>query len=498
MTQELARLTKNTLIYSVGALLNRFIAIVFLPVFTAYLTPTEYGISAILSLVMFIAISVFSLGLGAAVGPCYFEGNRKDQKDKTIWTAFMVLLASAGCLAAGGTIFASPLSSLAFQTPAHAHLVILTILTASLNILQIPLTLRLQFEERAWTFVLLTVVSSLVAIASSLLMVVHFRRGVLGLMEAGVIWQAISLALYLLPTLPSLSFRASKNLATDLLRQGLPLVPGFAFLFVLLQANKYILQWMRGLDEVGIYSIGFNFGLMMNLPVLAFQTAWYPYFMSFVDRQQEARVLFGRIFTYYVFGIGSLTLLFFLVARPAVLLLVQPAFQEAYKIVGLSATAQFLIGVCGLLLPGIYFAREVKYVSLMQGMAAAISVGLNIVLIRVAGMLGAALALPLGTLILAVLQHSWNRYRRYLDIQYEWSRLCRFAVVFLLYVLATLWDPGWSPLGLALLVGILACLLPVCLYVLLSPAERRAVQDMSVVWATSLPVWRSPRTRGTL
>jgi O-antigen/teichoic acid export membrane protein len=493
MRQELARLSKNALIYSVGGLFNRFIGILFLPVFTAYLSPTDYGISAILSLIIFVATSVFSLGLGAAIGPCYFEGNRQEQKEKAIWTAFMLLVASAGCLAAAGAIFASPLSTLAFRTPAHAHLVILSILTAALNILQIPLTLRLQFEERAWTFVLLTVVSSLVAIASSLLMVVYFRRGVLGLMEAGVIWQAVSLALYLLPTLPSLAFRTSQNVATELLRQSLPLVPGFAFLFVLLQANKYILQWMRGLDEVGVYSIGFNFGLMMNLLVLAFQTAWYPYFMSFVDRQQEARVLFGRIFTYYVFGVGSLTLLFFIAARPAVLLLVQPAFHEAYKMAGLSATAQFLIGVWGLLLPGIYFAREVRYVSLVHGIAAAASVGLNILLIHAAGMLGAALALALGTLILAALQHSWNRYRRYLDVQYEWSRLCRFAVVFLLYVLATLWDPGWSLLGLVLFLGILTCLLPVWLYALLSPAERGAVRRACLVWASSLPYRRSSR-----
>jgi O-antigen/teichoic acid export membrane protein len=498
MRQELARLSKNTLIYGVGGLANRFIGMLFLPVFTAYLSPADYGISAILSLVTFVAISVFSLGLGTGIGPCYFEGNRPEQKERTIWTAFLLLAGSAGILAAGGTLVAVPLSSVALGVKAHGHLVVLAILAGALNILQIPLTLRLQFEERAWLFALLGIASSLVATGSSLLLVVYFRRGVLGLMEAGVIWQALSLLLYLLPTLPRLAFRPSRSLAGELLRLGLPMVPSFAFLFVLQQANKYLLQWQRGIAEVGIYSLGFNFGLVMNLLVLAFQTAWYPYFMSFVDRQDEARVLFGRIVTYYVFGVGSLTLLFFLAARPAVMLLVQPPFREAYLAVGLSAACQFFIGIFGLLLPGIYYAREVRYLSLIQGIAACASIGLNLLLIPVAGMLGAAIALAAGALILAALQHAWNRYRRYLDIHFEWSRLGSFAVVFVLYVVLTLWNPGWTPLGLALFLGILACLLPAWLYLLLSPEERRALRGLCQAWTAGLAFRRSPGPYGPM
>ncbi len=492
MRQELARLSKTTLIYGVGGLVNRFIGMLFLPVFTAYLSPADYGISAILGLVTFVATSVFSLGLGTGIGPCYFEGNQQEQKEKTIWTAFLLLVGSAGILAAGGTLLAAPLSTIALGGRGHAHLVVLAILAGALNILQIPLTLRLQFEERAWMFVLLTVASSLVATGSSLLMVVHFGRGVLGLMEAGVIWQAASLLLYLGPTLPRLAFRPSRSLAKELLRLSLPLVPSFAFLFVLQQANKYILQWMRGISDVGIYSIGFNFGLVLNLLVLAFQTAWYPYFMTFVDRQHEAGVLFGRIVTYYVFGVGSLTLLFFLAARPAVMILVQPPFREAYLVVGLSAACQFFIGIFGLLLPGIYFAREVRYLSLIQGIAASASIALNLLLIPVAGMLGAAIALAIGALVLAALQHAWNRYRRYLDIQFEWSRLGGFAVVFVLYVLLTLWNPGWTPLGLVLFLGILTGLLPAWLYLLLSPEERGALRGLCQAWTSGLAFRRSP------
>lgn len=122
---QLTLLSKNTLIYGVGGFLNRFIGFLLLPVFTAYLTPEDYGISAILSWVAFLLSPLFSLGLGAAIAPCYFEGNNTERKESTLWTAFNILLISSGVLATIGVVFARPISYLAFKTcdslVSHSH-----------------------------------------------------------------------------------------------------------------------------------------------------------------------------------------------------------------------------------------------------------------------------------------------------------------------------------------------------------------------------------------
>ena len=95
MKQQIARLSKSTFIYGVGGLLNRFLSFLVLPLFTAYLTPAEFGISSILAWMAFLITPVFSLGFGAAIAPSYFEGNSKARKETTIWTSFMVLAGSA-------------------------------------------------------------------------------------------------------------------------------------------------------------------------------------------------------------------------------------------------------------------------------------------------------------------------------------------------------------------------------------------------------------------
>lgn len=390
---QLQRLGKNTLVYGVGSALNRFINFLLLPLFTAYLTPTDYGISSILGWITFLVTPIFSLGLGAAMAPCYFEGNNPVRKEVTIWTAFTLLVASVSLLAILGIVFAQSLSQLAFQTSAYHYLVTVSLAGTCLSILSIPFMLYLQFEERAKLFVMLTVLTTLILTGLNLLMVVVLKRGVQGLIKGGLITQAITLILFLLSAVTKIKFRFSLALAHELVRMGIPLIPSFALLFVLQHGNKYILQWFDGLEAVGIYTVGSNFSLVINLLVGAFTGAWTPFFMSFVDKWDEARVLFGRVLTYYVFGFGALSLLFYIAAKPVVMLMTQPAFHDAYKVTGLCASAQFLIGVYSILLPGMYFAKEVRYQSLIQSVAALAAIGFSLLLIPPLGSSGAAIAL---------------------------------------------------------------------------------------------------------
>lgn len=478
---QLKRLSKNTLIYGVGGFVNRFIGFLLLPVFTAYLTPTDYGISSILGWVAFLLAPIFSLGFGAAMAPCYFEGNNRERKEETLWTGFTILLISTSLLAIMGIFLSRPISLLAFQTPEYHYLVTIALLSTCLSILSTPFMLRLQFEERARLFVILTLLVTFISVSSSLLLVVVFKKGIRGFIEAGLVSQVANFILFLSPAIATMKFRFCLSLQKDLLRLGIPLIPSFAFLFILQHGNKYILQWIDGLDSLGVYTIGFNLGLVMNLVVSAFQTAWLPFFMSFVDKREEARLLFSRIMTYFIFTCGTLALLFFVTAKPVVVLLTQPAFHESYIVVGLSASAQFLAGVFYILLPGLYFAKEVKYVSVIQAMASLVAVGLNLLLIPLFGMMGAAIALVLGFLNMVFFTHLWNlkRKRKYLQIQYERKRILCFAALFVGYAILMLAERDLSLLGeIAYSLSVMISL-PLVMFTLLNPQERRSVINVT-------------------
>jgi O-antigen/teichoic acid export membrane protein len=343
----------------------------------------------------------------------------------------------------------------------------------------------LQFERRAKAYVVLTTVSTLITIGLSVLMVVGLRRGVGGWVEADVMGRLVTLVIFLAPVLPSLSLRVSRQTVCTLLRLGMPLVPGFAFVFVLQQSNKYLLQWISGLSSVGIYNIGFNLGVAaLGLPVAAFQRAWTPYFMAFLGREDEARSLFGRILTYYSFILGGLSILVLVISRPVVMLLTQPPFHDAYLVLGLAALAQCLYGAFYILLPGAYFTKDVRWVTITQAGAALITVLVSWLSIKWFGLLGAAVGLLAGALAQAGLQHLRNRTAGYLKVQYEWGRIASVAALYAGCAVLVLWPRHFS-LITELLLSTGGCVVVLAVLLLrLRPAERAWVlRVISRMWS---------------
>lgn len=478
--RHLARLAKHVAIYGLGGVLNRLIGFLLLPLFTAYLTPTEYGINSLLGMLGFVLTAVFSLGLGTAIGMCYFEGDDPARKATTIGTAAGLLGLSALTLGVLGSAFAAPISRLAFDTSTHHDLVALSVATVSLSLAAIPFGLYLQFEERAIASQAVALATTVAAFGLSIVTVVILRQGIWGLVGSVFLAQGLSLVLLLLVTLPRLRLRMSRALGLELLRLGLPMIPSVAFVMIIYHGTNYVLRWFHGLETVGVYGVGFALGGALALVVNGFQQAWMPYFMPFKERPGEARVLFGRILTYYAFGCGGLSLLFYVAAKPVVMIMTQPAYHEAYKIVGAAATSQFLAGVFWVLLPAMYFAKEARFQTLVQGVAAVLAVAFNLLLIPLFGLVGAGMALVLGVLSMAALQHAWNMLRRraYLRVEYEWRRLLAFVLLYAGVMALTLTDRGLplSTEAALSVVGLVA--IPLVLYRLLTPAERAALRTM--------------------
>ena len=472
LKRHLGKLGRGTFVYGMGQILTNIISLLLLPLFTSYLSTTDYGITAILGIVNFIAVSVFSLGLGTSIGPCYYEAKEPRDRSTTIWTALFLLVGSVLALDALSFLFGRQISRLAFKSEGNSYLVQISILTTSATILNLPLKYYMQFRERARQFVLLTALSTLAIIGLNVIMVIALRRGVRGWVEGQFIGQCLQLLLFFVISMRGSRPGFSSKVIKNLLRLGIPYMPSFIFLFVLGQSNKYILQWFGDLHEVGIYTVGFTLGNIMSLPVTAFQTAWYPFFMSFKDKKEEASSLFGKIATYYVLGFGALSLLFFLFAGPVVTVMTQAPFHGAYRVVGLSAAAQLLMGFFYILLPGAYFAKEIRTITVVQAIAAALAIGPTIFAISRLGITGAALSLPAGYFLMNTVMFLANKRKGYLRVRYEWGRIGKFSIVYIIFAAFSLSSGRLGAIGQVFVTGVGALLLPVTIYAILTKSER--------------------------
>jgi O-antigen/teichoic acid export membrane protein len=483
MRRQLLDFGKDSATYGIGSMVMRFLALFLTPVFTAHLVPQDYGVLAMLGLLTMVLQPIFSLSLGAVLGPVYFEGGSV-AKSRALWTTFAIHTACAVLLMVMAWWMPAQLAAIVRLPAEHVGLVRMALASCALTIVTTAWMQRVQFEKQAKLYVAVTAASALISLVASAVAVVVAGWGAAGVLVGQLAGGAVSFLAFLYfglrATRPVLSVKAAK----ELLRMGLPMTPSFAFIFVITQSNKYILEWQMGLHAVGVYSIGFNFGSVISIVTGAVSMAWYPFLMSYMDRQSEVRVLFGRLFTYYVFGIGYLCLIFFFAARPVMLLLTHESYYEGAVVVGLVALSYFLQVVFSLFMTGLYFRKEVAYVSLVQGIAALITLASNYIFIRLLGVFGAGIGIAFGSFALAATMHVWNRWRAasYPVIDYEWRRIGLFVIgsTMLIVLDAMVVTPTLT--GEIVKAAVASVLGIGLLFVCSNAAERSAIKSAGLKW----------------
>lgn len=422
----LTRLARGSLIYGIGGMLQRFMGLLLLPFFTQVLTPQDYGVVALVSLIGVAMSGLFTLGTGNSMGVLYFREMDITKRPTIIWSNVLLLTVNAVFWYLIVFVSAPMLSALMFQSDRYADLIRLALLGSVFSTIADPWLAYLRMEEKARPYVVITLISSLLSIGLSIWFVLVQGIGVKGLVLAGTLAQGIMLGVNWLMIGRNLPFHIDSGLFLPLVRIGFPSIFGlFAFLLID-YADRQMIERMVSLDALGIYSVGYSFGMVMSIAMGAFATAWPPFFMSYINKPDEARIVFSRVLTYYLIGFGALVVLFFFAAKPITLIMTAPAFHEAHLVVGLVAAGFMLKGCYLIVLPGIYFAQKLHKQSAVEWIAAIINIGLNLWLIPLFGIVGAALTTFISYLSLPIF--AWLVARNYLKVDYEWQRLVKISM----------------------------------------------------------------------
>jgi O-antigen/teichoic acid export membrane protein len=125
---------------------------------------------------------------------------------------------------------------------------------------------------------------------------------------------------------------------------------------------------------------------------------------------------------------------------------------------------------------GIGRARRTQLNWVVTGIAAAINIVLNVVLIPRYGMIGAAIATLVAYVVLFV--GMWVRARRVYPVPYQWRRVLTLAAV-AVALTAVGTAVGSLPLAIALAVAYPFALLPLGFY---QPAELRRLRRLAPGW----------------
>jgi O-antigen/teichoic acid export membrane protein len=431
--RRLKELFGNLVVYGLGDTATQVVSFFLLPLYARYLSTTDYGILALLLTVEVGAKVAFRWGIDGAFMRLYFDCADQAERQRLASTQFFFLFVVNGTLLVIGLYGASWLGPYLFETHQYDWTLRLVLInTFVVGFYYLPFHV-MRIERRTQTFISLGFSRSLATILMRLVLVIAFELGVHGVILADIGVTSLFTLVMLRWFAPLIRPVFSLSLLRESLRFGLPRLPHGIAHQIIGSSDRYILGRFVTLHEIGLYSTGSSLGMGLKLFLSSFEQAWAPFYFG-VMREPDAKETFSRVTTYGALILGLLAAGLAACARDLIVAAMPSAFHPAAQVVPWIGLGVALQGMYLLTSIGLNITKHTEYYPAATGIAAATSVGANLLLVPTFGIMGAAWSNVLAYGVLALV--SWRFSNRFFPIDYETGRLARVVAAGVLAVAA--------------------------------------------------------------
>ncbi|MBX3196801.1 MAG: lipopolysaccharide biosynthesis protein [Labilithrix sp.] len=470
------KLGANALLYLIPNLLVRGLSFLLTPVYTRHMSVDEYGLVALSNSVAGLVGVLLGFSITSSITRLHHECTDEGQR-RTFYgtvtlftlvvpTAIAALLHLLGSLGAFDGVFRA--------VPFRPYLA-LALWTALLNLHSgIPMGMFATREQPA-RFAVMNIVIALCQTGATVLLVVVWHEGARGALLAGLIAAAVSATMSLAIMRKHIALKISRSLLVQSLAFSLPLVPHVLSNWALSVSDRLILERYVSQADLGRFSLGYMFSLVVTLVVSAITTALSPA----VTRQLKANARapeVPRLGTVAVAAMALTSLGAAALGGDAIRLMSPPSYHEAARVVPWVVLGAFMQGLYMVWSQGTWFSMKTRAIPVVTGVGAAANVGLNMIFVPRHGIMAAAINTAIAYALLA-LMHGWLAQRLF-PIRWEYRRwtLTLLAAVGCFLVSAAL--PSSLSLGVLItlrliLVGVLFPVLLVALGVFSLDELRR-------------------------
>ena len=479
--------------YQLGEALAKVVALALLPVYTHFLSPSNYGTADVLTTAIVLLSIVIRFGIDEAFVRFHFLDSDTARRVRIarMATGFTALLTTITLLL--GIVFASDVSQLLLGFRDATLLSFAALGLWAFTNLEVAYAL-LRVEERRREYLVASLINVGLTIAFTVPLVVAARMGARGLLLGNYSASAIVLVGLWWRLREQVGFTPGRLHRPELgpmLRYGLPTVPADVSVYALNVVDRFYIYRHVSPADAGRYSLAVKLATAVTLVVRGFQYAWPPLAYS-IESDEEASRLYARVTTWYVAVTGYVVVGLALLGRWVLRAFAAPSFFGAHQALPWVAMGWALYG---LFLVFVVIAGRAR-VTTRNLPAAAVGLVVNVVaillLVGPLGIAGAGVALSLAYVAILIVMRILTR--NLFHVAFEWGRLGLLVAVF-----GAAWGAGDSLLpdtglaGFAARAGALVAI-PAVLWAarFLDPGEREGLTRL--VAAARLRIAGGPRS----
>ena len=441
--KTIKKVLNNSLFFSIGIFAGKAINMILLPVYTRFLSETEYGIASTITSFCSTFSIVVILSLRAALLRFYKEYDEKARRE-FVGTVIIVVVANSVLLCGGMLLLRKTISSWFFPGITFFPYIFLGVLALAFDAVYLLYQSILQSRQDGKRYTLVNILYMLLHVAFNLFYIVGLKLGatgmILGLLTANVVFSVWGIIDILRRRYAS--FRFSGNMARKALAYSLPLIPHNLATPLSNYAAKYILNISVSYAATGLYTIATQVNTILDMVQSAVHLAFRPWFNEQIENGVEGRKSIKEfaLLAYTFFSIACVGIALF--SQELIYVMTDTPYHEAWKVVpilaiGLNVTFVYYTHV----LPIMYDIKASKYVFICSVSSCIINICVSAILIPLHGSYGAAGAYLVSKLYLSVITVIFSRRVRYVD--FGLKTMVKQTAICLMFIVSGLLYSDW-------------------------------------------------------
>src|SRR6185437_9144892 len=152
MIERLKELARHSAIYGLGSIVARILGVLLLPLYTRYLSPSDYGLIETLVALTAVLTALVAQAMKSAFFRFYFDSAELERRLLVVRTAFWYVMAASTAVLVLGVALSRQISWVLFHTHSHGNLVIAAFigLWAAMNYEQMTSLFRVEQRSSAY------------------------------------------------------------------------------------------------------------------------------------------------------------------------------------------------------------------------------------------------------------------------------------------------------------------------------------------------------------
>ena len=373
--------------------LQKGISFFLMPLYTAFLSPADYGILGVVSSVSTFLSVFITLGLEAAAARFYYKNNKDEQYAKRVYgnVALVILTNSLiwGSVFIGGHKWI--VDPIVGEIEFFPYVFI-----GILNVIVTPMYLLyqnyLQARQNAAHYGINSLLCFILQVTLTVLSLTVFDLGVLGVLLSQLITSVVFFVYVIISFLRKQSLRLERPILKECFKYSLPLLPHNLANWSNGTLDKLLVNGIRSQSDAGMYNVGQQYGSVMSIVANAVNNAYVPWFYEKVNEGKQGLKRIVQTADASICLVSLVAIAMSLFAEEIFSIMISnPAYDGVWKIVPCIVFAYVFQSIYFFFV-NVLFLKDTKVIFTITITAVVVNIGLNLLLIPELGFVGGAIA----------------------------------------------------------------------------------------------------------